>query len=288
FEVSAGGGSVVEIIDAGGDLFGNVLDGPEGITASAGMVTVAGSASDNVFAIDRVTFFPECGDGHDNDGDGMTDFPDDPGCADAAQDDESPECDDGIDNDLDTFTDLDDPSCTAATVDAEESECTDGEDNDGDLAVDFPADPGCTSAADISEEHDCQDGVDNDRDGRIDDGEDPGCTGPTDPMEIEPGLVCDDGIDNDGDTLVDTAEDPGCRFPEDLSEIADCKDGLDNDNDNRIDWNGGGVGLKDLGCNDNPNRQSEVSTPGCGLGPGLLGLSALGRLRRRKAARTGA
>ena len=63
-----------------------------------------------------------CADGIDNDADGLTDL-DDPGCADAADNDEedvpdpvSPvaQCADGIDNDVDGLTDLNDPGCTDA------------------------------------------------------------------------------------------------------------------------------------------------------------------------------
>jgi hypothetical protein len=65
----------------------------------------------NVFAI--TVAFPACGDGFDNDGDLLTDFPEDPGCPFAEGTDESPECDDGLDNDGDGRFDLDDPDCTA-------------------------------------------------------------------------------------------------------------------------------------------------------------------------------
>jgi acid phosphatase type 7 len=67
---------------------------------------------------------PACSDGTDNDLDGFTDYPADPGCTSAADNDETnpppAACDDGIDNDLDGFTD-------------------------------YPADPGCASAADTDE-----------------------------------------------------------------------------------------------------------------------------------------
>ena len=67
---------------------------------------------------------PACSDGTDNDSDGFTDYPADPGCASAADTDETdpppPACADGIDNDADGFTD-------------------------------YPADPGCASAADTNE-----------------------------------------------------------------------------------------------------------------------------------------
>jgi len=56
---------------------------------------------------------PACQDGIDNDCDGLTDYPDDPGCSSALDTDEhhipqapgSKACDDGIDNDMDGFTD---------------------------------------------------------------------------------------------------------------------------------------------------------------------------------------
>ena len=52
---------------------------------------------------------PDCNDGLDDDGDGLTDFPDDPGCIDEFDTDErgaSFECDNGIDDDTDGFTDF--------------------------------------------------------------------------------------------------------------------------------------------------------------------------------------
>jgi len=62
---------------------------------------------------------PECDDGIDDDGDGLTDFPDDPGCTDAFDPDErgAPfECDNGIDDDEDGLTDFpDDDGCLDPT-----------------------------------------------------------------------------------------------------------------------------------------------------------------------------
>ena len=40
-----------------------------------------------------------CSDGFDNDGDGLVDFPEDPGCSDADSQLEAPKCQDGINND---------------------------------------------------------------------------------------------------------------------------------------------------------------------------------------------
>jgi hypothetical protein len=67
---------------------------------------------------------PACSDGTDNDSDGFTDYPADPGCMSA------------------TDTDETDPPPAA---------CADGIDNDADGFTDYPADPGCASAADTDE-----------------------------------------------------------------------------------------------------------------------------------------
>ncbi|MGE3279012.1 MAG: hypothetical protein AB7J40_04465 [Candidatus Altimarinota bacterium] len=63
-----------------------------------------------------------CNDSTDNDGDGKTDFPNDPGCESLLDNDE-----------------------TDAPL------CSDGVDNDNDGLIDFPSDPGCTSASDGDE-----------------------------------------------------------------------------------------------------------------------------------------
>jgi hypothetical protein len=100
---------------------------------------------------------PACADGMDDDGDGLIDHPDDPGC----------------DDELDPFE-------TSDTL-----PCDDGSDNDGDGRIDFdPAtfadpgdetqppgglgDPGCHDPSWISESPECQDGSDNDGDGLTD------------------------------------------------------------------------------------------------------------------------
>jgi hypothetical protein len=74
-----------------------------------------------------------CGDGVDNDGDGKTDFPNEPGCTTLLDDDET------------------DP--------ATPPECADGLDNDGDGRADHPADPGCEAASDSSEIDSCVEGL---------------------------------------------------------------------------------------------------------------------------------
>ena len=54
------------------------------------------------------------------DGDGLVDYPDDPGCRDQFGIIEDPECQDGVDNDGDLLTDYpDDPDCMYAWGDDE-------------------------------------------------------------------------------------------------------------------------------------------------------------------------
>ncbi|MCB9563867.1 MAG: hypothetical protein H6708_26020 [Kofleriaceae bacterium] len=67
---------------------------------------------------------PVCSDGRDDDGDGVADYPGDPGCASPADDSEADDCPDG-------------PTCPA---------CSNHQDDDGDGQVDYPADPDCASA----------------------------------------------------------------------------------------------------------------------------------------------
>jgi outer membrane protein assembly factor BamB len=93
-----------------------------------------------------------CQNGLDDDGDGLADYPDDPGC-DSADDlsERSPSlgCDDGIDNDGDGYIDFHDgdgdglsdppgdPACAQPLFDREETACQDGIDNDGEIGTDF-------------------------------------------------------------------------------------------------------------------------------------------------------
>jgi hypothetical protein len=109
---------------------------------------------------------PACDDGADNDGDGMTDFPDDLGCDDDNDDTEdslaSPQCKDGRDNDGDGKRDFpSDPGCFAPNQDNEDDDCPDGpscpqcgngKDDDMNGQTDYPNDSGgCLSASDIDE-----------------------------------------------------------------------------------------------------------------------------------------
>jgi uncharacterized repeat protein (TIGR01451 family) len=98
---------------------------------------------------------PQCSDGIDNDGDGNTDYPDDPKCASFRDDDEggSPECSDGVDNDGDGATDADDPDCADGNGSSETGlpACANGIDDDGDGLTDYPFDDGCDNAVDDDE-----------------------------------------------------------------------------------------------------------------------------------------
>ena len=68
---------------------------------------------------------PVCSDGRDDDNDGRTDFPDDPGCTSAEDGTEEDTCPAG-------------PGCPM---------CADGLDNDNDGHIDYPADTACASAS---------------------------------------------------------------------------------------------------------------------------------------------
>jgi hypothetical protein len=111
-----------------------------------------------------IDFGPEyqerCQNGIDDDGDGLADFPDDPGCADPldlSETNPSVDCDDGFDNDGDGRVDFDpvthadpgdetsppagegDPGCRAPTATRERPLCQNGLDDDGDGKIDYDA-----------------------------------------------------------------------------------------------------------------------------------------------------
>ena len=180
-----------------------------------------------------------CSDGIDNDGDGRTDYPADPGCEDAADGDETdieprPECDDGIDNDDDGAIDTFDSNCADAEDptergSAQETACANGLDDDDDGFIDFPDDPGCAGAGDTGEadlpmEPACNNGVDDDEDGLQDYPMDPGCVGRGDDDETTPTPrpACANGADDDGNGLTDYPEDLGCTSAGDFEEASPC------------------------------------------------------------------
>jgi PKD repeat protein len=99
----------------------------------------------------------QCNDGSDNDGDGQTDFPNDPGCTsatDANEHDPSLVCDNGLDDDGTGTVDFpNDPGCVNLLDPSETgvTQCDNDLDDDADGFFDFPADNGCTDEADNSE-----------------------------------------------------------------------------------------------------------------------------------------
>ena len=78
---------------------------------------------------DMVCSKPMCSDGVDDDGDGKADYPDDPGCTDPSDNDETDDCPNG-------------PTCP---------QCANGKDDDGDGMIDYPADTSCKAASSNSE-----------------------------------------------------------------------------------------------------------------------------------------
>jgi len=184
--VTSGTWTVNEIVwdDGTPATFGEMYPGLE-IMATADAPAGQGLESDKSLVC-FVSTTPVCSDGIDNDGDGLTDFPADPGCSsplDGTEEDPvTPQCSDGIDNDTDGDTDWPaDLSCSSPWDNDETGppECSDGIDNDGDGLVDWPADPGCADANDANEIElrECQDLIDNadPEDGVADFLTDPGC-----------------------------------------------------------------------------------------------------------------
>ncbi len=224
FPFNAGNGNSVEKIDLeAGDIDANWVVSPCGHTPGA--VNCADSL-----------IITACDDGIDNDGDGWIDL-DDPGCPNAADDDESlvgpDECGDQADNDGDGLIDGLDPNCADPTGDSESATCSDGADNDGDGWT-APDDPDCArgdSEVGLSATE-CNAGVDNDGDGGID-AADADCADGFADAELP---ACSDGIDNDGDGWTD-ARDPDCASVGDEVGLGatTCNDGLDNNGDGDID-----------------------------------------------------
>jgi Tol biopolymer transport system component len=123
----------------------------------------------------------------------------------------APQCGNGTDDDGDGLTDLDDPSCGDESGPSERvyGPCDDTLDDDGDGLAAFPQDPGCADAYDFDERSAtlvCDNGLDDDGDG-LADMADRGCPVPYASLE-DP--LCDNGADDDGNGLVDR-DDPKCQ-----------------------------------------------------------------------------
>lgn len=92
-----------------------------GVSVSGSLAFVA-DASSGMHVIDVSMGMAQCSNGLDDDGDGNTDHPDDPGCAGPSFVKESPQCNDGLDNDGDTLIDHPaDPGCAGFSSNDRES-----------------------------------------------------------------------------------------------------------------------------------------------------------------------
>jgi hypothetical protein len=98
-----------------------------------------------------------CTNGVDDDGDGLVDYPADPGCASRADNNEvdpavTPACRNGLDDDEDGLTDWpSEPGCVFRDDEDEADpsvapQCSNGVDDDGDGLVDYGSDAECASA----------------------------------------------------------------------------------------------------------------------------------------------
>ena len=150
-----------------------------------------------------------CSNGLDDDGDGLTDAEEDPGCdnaADWSEFSDGTSCSDGLDGDGDGLVDGEDPDCSSGpservSVAAMEPTTT--------VMACWTQRPLCSGTFTLSETpaalH-CEDGLDNDGDGQVD-REDPDCVDGRGFGEVSP--LCSNGLDDDGDGQVDY-EDPDC------------------------------------------------------------------------------
>lgn len=195
--VFVNGNAVTPVVAGAGGVFSATvptLYGGQHLNATAKAATEIESLRSSPDVVVTGIGDAACNDGQDNDGDGLTDYPDDPGCDDAFDPDETdiPACADGIDNDDDGDTDFPDDASCSSYLDDDESgppACSDGVDNDGDGQSDFPDDPGCQDANDVNEDDiaACANGIDDDADGAIDYPSDPGCDDPFDDVEDDGG-----------------------------------------------------------------------------------------------------
>jgi hypothetical protein len=131
-------------------------------------------------------------------------------------------CGDGLDNDCDGLVDADDPDCQCTQTEDPEVSCADGEDNDCDGLVDT-ADPDCAigmTCADYLDKGTCTGDPACVWEGSPKNGacvDAPACT-PTSGNEIG---LCGDGIDNDCDGVIDCADNADCGA-DPLCTAVDC------------------------------------------------------------------
>jgi hypothetical protein len=143
-----GSGGSAELI---GILFarGSFLNQPDR-TSLYGNVGYASDLFQYRNAILALVDQPDCNDGLDEDGDGLADYPDDPGCTSALDTDEQEStlvCDNGIDDDNDDRIDFpEDLGCSDGLDTSERGApyaCDNGIDDDLDLLADYPDDTDC-------------------------------------------------------------------------------------------------------------------------------------------------
>ncbi len=212
-------------------------------------------------ATDAGTGAERCGDGVDNDGDGLTDC-DDPDCDDRPRcrpvdevcdndrDDDgddlvdcaAPDCEEDAscistevcnnmrDDDRDGLIDCDDPDCDDRPRCLAAESCDNGRDDDGDGLVDC-ADPDCEIDASCGTEERCDNARDDDRDGLVDCA-DPDCA--RDPRCDAEGELCNNRVDDDGDGLVD-CDDPECADRPRCTPAESCNNMRDDDGDGLVD-----------------------------------------------------
>ena len=202
---------------------------------------------------------PQCWNQLDDDGDGITDYPFEPGCTGKGDDDEAdprqpPACGNGRDDDMDGVVDFPADIGCAARGDLDEEDprnrpqCSNRIDDDRDNVTDYPNDPGCAAAGDPSERDDavppaCNNEEDDDRDGLVDFPYDPGCiaAGHVSERDLDPPAACSNHLDDDGDGIIDFPRDPGCSYAADDDETSpavppQCANGMDDDRNGRIDF----------------------------------------------------
>jgi len=210
----------------------------------------------------------DCGNGVDDDMDGLVDCGDSdcaftPACMATCGDgivNPGEECDDGnavngdgcsnicllenitptevcsnlIDDDQDGLVDCDDPDCVNAAACG--ATCGNGVVEAGEECDDGNGTPGDGCAADctletVTPETNCTDRVDNDGDGLVDCA-DPDCANVAFCMcgngVVDPGEACDDGNNTDGDGCSSS-----CQV--EASSETQCDDGIDNDGDGLVD-----------------------------------------------------
>jgi hypothetical protein len=156
----------------------------ESATASPCDTDPSCDGGDTATPSDRPAVPSDCHDGRDNDGDGLTDAAQDPGC------DHGSEAD---------STGSPTPPATPSTntpppPPATTNDCADGRDNDGDGLTDRAQDPNCATGTSEGAKQVPSEGAKQ---------------APSEGAK-QVRSECHDGRDNDGDGLIDAAQDPGC------------------------------------------------------------------------------